>query len=795
MPQCVPGLWVKVTNMANFKDYGNSPLMPDILPIIPKDGKLSPRSKLTPERIGKIPGIWTDDGWIGFPNWTRHRNRKPSILEAFDIQFGKSGHEPIVGLQAEEYPAIDVDCEDPEVIRIVKRVVGFFYPNGTLIRQRSNSNRILLMFKLRQKATPFAKGKMRFTVPSDPNKICEIEVPARGQQYLIEGLHPSGVPYEWACGLTPLTAYNLIAETDGEMMSSLLQAVRKELQDYGCNFDLSALRGAGGSGDTTPERVTIGSEHFDVAPSLDDLKGLLATFPCTHPDLADRDEWIKFLVAIKAAAAGDEQFFDEVVLPWCLEYADNTEEYVRERWESFHDASLGWNYLFAFTQADNHEGIAKLFADDADWAALDAGDVPPQTAIPEQKRNAPIPKLMPDDFDLHKLPRRQFVLGNRFMSGVVTLGVGPPGAAKSTLAILAALSIATGERLSGEVVHRPGRVWIHNNEDSLDELYRRIGGMLKYHDIDFTRVRENIFVTSGLVERLIVAVKEKDIVKMQQAVSEMIASIRREGINHIVVDPFVSTHRGVSENSNEEMEQVIDCFRVIAHETGCSIDLIHHASKQTETPGNMNAARGASSLIGAVRMVYTLTPMSKKMAEEMNKGLPDGMKVSDDQVARLVRLDHAKGNYSPRDTRVSWFELESYNIGNATEPNDVFSDGDTIAVPKPWTPPNAAAPSQRGQDQEAERRDMLQRVRDFVAATMPSDQCLLKEILPEVRRQFEMQDTRARELLKQAIPEGATAVGQANNSTYSLILKREGQRAPHPITIVRVLIRPQAQAA
>ena len=78
---------------------------------------------------------------------------------------------------------------------------------------------------------------------------------------------------------------------------------------------------------------------------------------------------------------------------------------------------------------------------------------------------------------------------------------------------------------------------------------------------------------------------------------------------------------------------------------------------------------------------------------------------------------------------------------------------------------------------------------------MPSDQCLLREILPEVKRQFEMQDTRARELLKQAIPEGATAVGQANNSTYSLILKREGQRAPHPIIIVRELIRPQAQAA
>src|SRR5436189_6461819 len=73
MLQCVPGLWVKVTNMANFKDYDKSLLMPDILPIIPKDGKLSPRSELTPERMGKIPAPRTHDGWLAFLRWTRHR--------------------------------------------------------------------------------------------------------------------------------------------------------------------------------------------------------------------------------------------------------------------------------------------------------------------------------------------------------------------------------------------------------------------------------------------------------------------------------------------------------------------------------------------------------------------------------------------------------------------------------------------------------------------------------------------------------------------------------------------------
>jgi peptide/nickel transport system substrate-binding protein len=61
-------------------------------------------------------------------------------------------------------------------------------------------------------------------------------------------------------------------------------------------------------------------------------------------------------------------------------------------------------------------------------------------------------------------------------------------------------------------------------------------------------------------------------------------------------------HLGVSENSNEEIEQVIGTIQYIAHETGCSIDLVHHSLKSHSHnsevhAGDMNAARGASSLI------------------------------------------------------------------------------------------------------------------------------------------------------------------------------------------------------
>jgi hypothetical protein len=304
-------------------------------------------------------------------------------------------------------------------------------------------------------------------------------------------------------------------------------------------------------------------------------------------------------------------------------------------------------------------------------------------------------------------------------------------------------------------------------------------------------VRENIFVTSGLDDRLVVAIKERDIVRRTEAVAEVIESIKRERIIHLVIDPFVSTHRGVTENSNEEIEQVAEAIRLIAHRTGCSIDLVHHSLKpQGRTSdaqaGDMNAARGASSLIGAVRMIYTVSPMSEKTAVTMN--------VPADQAARRVRLDHAKGNYTARDGRVAWFELESYDIGNGIGPTDqIFCNGDTIAVPKPWTSDLATDQPKPTVDREAEREERLQRVRDFVVGTMTSDSCKLQELLPAIEQQFLVKTSAARQLLKDAIPPGEEAIAHAHGRTYSVSL--DGSGAPRPLVVVRKLVRTVAEAA
>ena len=133
-----------------FKHYKNSPLLPWLVPIIPKGAKLSPNSKLTPERIGKIPGRWTDEGWVGFEKFTQHVTT-PKMCDAFDAYYKDGGgYAPIVGMRNDEHLLVDNDHDDMMTNMIVGETIErFFFYNKTLIRGRTNSFRKAWIFRLK----------------------------------------------------------------------------------------------------------------------------------------------------------------------------------------------------------------------------------------------------------------------------------------------------------------------------------------------------------------------------------------------------------------------------------------------------------------------------------------------------------------------------------------------------------------------------------------------------------------------------------------------------------------------
>jgi hypothetical protein len=770
-----------------FIDYIGTPFAQFILPIIPKGVQLTPGSDILPESLGKIPGWRGPNGWYGI-DWPKFRATEKN-LRSFGGWYADRPAETI-GINSRELLGIDADFENAKGAEIIRECayekLGFFPP----VRTRPNSEKILLGYRLDFKATTRRVTKVRRVFVDASGKRHALEVLGDGQQWLMEGEHPSDVLYAWEGGARPVDlGWEKITAVTADDIDAFVREATERLIAAGFTLIKGSMGRMGGASN---EVSRIGPEHPEVCPDFDELKKLLQLLPGDHAEFEDYDDWEKALRALKTALGGDEELYNEVFLPWALPgHPDNNAEMIRSKWESFSDSGLGWGYLCSIGHDYGYYGdVQGLFGNLDEDGAQSSGS--PDLPQDRGRLRGPVPKLMPPDFALHNLPTRPYVLGHRFMAGVVTLGVGAPGAGKSNLAILTALSIATSRPLTGEEVRRPGRIWVHNNEDSRDELYRRIGGMLQCHQIGYDSVRENVFVSSGLDERLVVAVKDKDIVKRTIAVAEVIASIKQHGIVHIVIDPLISTHRGVSENSNDEIEQVIETIQHIAHETGCSIDLVHHALKShshnTEVhAGDMNAARGASSLIGAARMVYTLSPMSKDTAEKMN--------LHPTQAARLVRLDIGKGNYAARDTNIRWFELEPFDIGNG-DSGEIFCESDSIAVPKPWAQPMAhEQPASKDDERAVTRAAKLQRVRDVVAAAMPSERCEISKVRASIEHEFAIKKSAAHDLIKAAIPEGEEVTAEGGGRSCVLTMERQEPSPPGRLYIARKPSEQYSEAA
>jgi len=276
----------------------------------------------------------------------------------------------------------------------------------------------------------------------------------------------------------------------------------------------------------------------------------------------------------------------------------------------------------------------------------------------------PLAPAFIDDLNIAMLPRRPWVFGRVLLEKAVTVLVAPAGVGKSTLSIEVGVAVVTGREITGHAVHRQGKVWIYNNEDDADELKRRLGAVLQYWNIPVSEIRGRLALNSGADRPLLVASSDRagNVIRRPD-VDACIAHIREQDIGLFVVDPFVETHT-VVENSNEQIKEVGAMFREIARQGNCAVLLVHHTSKPPQGSsdghaGNMNTARGASSLPGIARVLQTLFSMSEKDAEKLN--------VPAKRRHLYVRLDDAKANFSLISPDALWFRREGVVIGNGDE--------------------------------------------------------------------------------------------------------------------------------
>lgn len=299
-----------------------------------------------------------------------------------------------------------------------------------------------------------------------------------------------------------------------------------------------------------------------------------------------------------------------------------------------------------------------------------------------QKRSGPF--LTPlEPFDANKLPLRPWVIDTFACRGRITMLAGPGGVAKSTYSILTAVALAAGRSdICGFPIAKPMRVAIWNQEDDLDEMQRRIAAVMKKFDVKWDDLKDDknkpmLCVNSGVDSPFYLGRRTPDgLIVPGKDIANAVEAIKELDVALLILDPLIEMHEA-PENDNALMRQVMSNARNIAVQGNCAVMIATHTKKPPQASsdgfaGEMDAARGASSQFGVVRIGETLFSASPKDAKEWRF---EGSHLD------YVRLDSAKNNLAARRKDPIWFKREQVLIGAYDEADE--TSGEKVGVMRP----------------------------------------------------------------------------------------------------------------
>jgi len=655
-------------------------------------------------------------------NWSRIKST-PELIESWDADAS-------IGITTGEVVAIDIDCYDKDTTNAIVK-----YCNKNIGKGLGRIGRAPKALLLYRTDTPMSKSVSAKFTDADGNTNC-IEILGKGQQLVAYGIHPeTKKEYLWpkACPFTVPVAD--LPTISAEQITELFSF-----------FD-----------DTAPskwERSSTGSlltqqpaANQDNVLSFENMRqptGLSTkelTRHLSHMDPEPYDEWLLVGQALHHEFDGG---YDGLT-HW-VDWSSNASSYdghelLESKWASFStlrdDAVVTMRTVIATSQQRTKENQQQVAVEQA--TSLEASKLP--------------------RFDVNNftVSPRQWVLGTRLLAGYITAMFAPGGVSKSMFSMITAASIATGRSLTGEVIHKQGKVWLINNEDDTDEQYRRLMGIAQHHNIPWEILEENLFLTCGYGNPYIVAHEGPDGVIAHPNAEKIIAEALAKKIDYIVFDPFITVH-DTEENDNGAIQQVANVLKHIAKETGAAIEVVHHTKKggaktDSEThAGDVESGRGASSLKDACRIATTLARMAPKTADKLG--------INYEEEGRfLVRLDHGKGNFSGPPEGATWFKQVSVTLSN----------GDTVGVHEEF---DIAELVDEAKQRDAERtREQIIQLRLDICETMPIDTLGLPILLTNLEPVWNKSNlTCRRRVMDALVLDEAVRVTGADNLQYDLTL-------------------------
>lgn len=170
--------------------------------------------------------------------------------------------------------------------------------------------------------------------------------------------------------------------------------------------------------------------------------------------------------------------------------------------------------------------------------------------FPDTSKFNPTPYICQDP---DTLPRREWVYGNFLIRRELSATYAPGGVGKTSLLTVEALAITTGKLLLDVSPKAALRAWIWFGEEPEDEIARRIEAARKHHKLSEGDIGGRLFADNGFGTPLAVTKRTKDgAVICHPIVEALAAALIERKIDVMLVDPFVSTHEGVENDTGAQ---------------------------------------------------------------------------------------------------------------------------------------------------------------------------------------------------------------------------------------------------
>lgn len=596
------------------------------------------------------------------PDW-RNTPVDQAMVEAWE----ERPEWPSTGVRTGLIIGVDIDILDAAKAERAKNLALQMLGNTPLIRV-GQSPKHLLVYRV---AALFKKKWIHGEMNPATGKPHQIEVLADGQQFLAYGIHPdTQKPYVWPeadlCSV-PADRVPLVTE---EALQAFLTAAQE-------------IIGQPPKPAPTPSPAPSRVNGHDSKPETAEVLEALYAIPCAS---LDYHEWVKVGFALYAnLGAGAAGHYEA----WSATDANRYKSGEPARkWPSFaRNDSIHAETLFWMARDHGWKPERERVAPAAELGIFkpklprhdpETGEILEEVAEPAAGSATPRPLVAFTPYvriDPGKIPPRRFVYGRNYIRQFMAVDIAPGGMGKSSLVIAEAVAMAAHRDLLGVFPTERIKVAYWNGEDPPEELQRRVEAVCMNYGIPPAEMDGHLFVDSGRILPLILAKEERHgAVLNQDIINAIIASIKENALDVLIIDPFIASHR-VKESDNNSIEMVARAWSHIADVTNCAVNLVHHSRKLNGEEVTAESARGASALLAAARAARTLNQMTKDEAAQLN--------VENHRLYFRVD-DGAKPNLSPPSDSTVWHQLVNVDLPNGP----MGTVGDKVGVVTRWERPD-----------------------------------------------------------------------------------------------------------